>query len=748
MIAAVFPYSSELTTGDGMGETNSAPDPGRADFKLGDLARWFFVPWMTMRRCQPPRKIYLAVVLGGAIVTGALETKADSTSGPMHSDPLVVTATRIEQSEFDLPFSIDSIGRQNIHDQQPRVNLSESLVRVPGVVAQPRQNYAQDVQISIRGFGARASFGIRGIRLLADGIPATMPDGQGQAATFGLDSAQRIEVLRGPFSALYGNASGGVIQMFSAEGSTKPTVEAGLLTGSFGTTRVGVKTGGEQGSLNTLITGSRFDSDGYRDHSAVTRDTASTRLRWRTAAGTRVTLLADTLHQRDTQDPLGLTRAMLEQDPRQAGSGAESFNTRKSIGHAQVGLTLEQRPATNTTLAFTGYGGQRDVRQYLAFAGAGPTQSGGVVDLDRGFYGLGVRWTQRLSLAEQPLTLTLGADHNDMAERRRGFVNDNGVVGDLRRDEDDRVYDLDQYMQLEWHLAPRWHLSAGLRHSRVVFDSKDYYITGPSNPDDSGGAVYEKTNPMLGWLFAWRETVNFYINAGQGFETPTFAELAYRSDGSAGLNFALRPSVSRNLEAGIKAYVGSATRVNAALFRIRAKDEIVAGPAPAPGRLAFMNAPRTARDGIELSIDSHLGHDVQAYLACTYLDARFEDYVNFSGVSLSGKPIPGVPRTTLYGELRWRPIPGMLTVLEARRLSAIPVDDANTDTAAAYTVLNWRIGWEKTGRGWRVGPYLRIDNLLDKNYVGSVIVNANNGAYFEPAPRRYYTLGLQAHLEL
>lgn len=692
-------------------------------------------------------KIHQAVLLG-ALVVATFEANAENPGGPLYTDPLVVTATRIEQSEFDLPFSIDSIGRQDIQDLQPRVNLSESLVRVPGVVAQPRQNYAQDLQISIRGFGARASFGIRGIRLLADGIPVTMPDGQGQAASFDLESAQRIEVLRGPFSAIYGNASGGVIQVFSAEGSMEPIVEAGLMSGGYGTIRTSVKFGGEPGSLNTLVSGSRFDSDGYRDHSAVTRDIASARLRWHTEAGTRFTLLANTLHQRDTQDPLGLTRVMLEQDPRQAGSGAETFDTRKSIGHAQIGATLEQRLADDTTLTFTGYGGQRDVRQYLAFAGAGPTQSGGVIDLDRGFYGLGVRWMQRLHLAEKPLTLTLGADHNDMAERRRGFVNDNGVAGDLRRDEDDRVYDLDQYMQLEWKLAPRWNVSAGLRHSRVVFDSKDHYITGPSNPDDSGSAVYEKTNPMLGWLYAWRETVNFYLNAGQGFETPTFAELAYRPDGSAGLNFALRPGVSRNVEAGVKAYADPTTRVNAALFRIRTRDEIVAGPSPAPGRLAFMNAPRTARDGLELSVDSHLGHDVQAYLAFTYLDARFEDYVNFSGANLSGKPIPGIPRTTLYGELRWRLFPGMLMVLEARRHSATPVDDANTDTAAAYTVVNWRIGWEKTGRGWRVGPYLRIDNLLDKNYIGSVIVNANNGAYFEPAPRRHYTLGLQAHLEL
>jgi iron complex outermembrane receptor protein len=694
------------------------------------------------------RRIFIGVIYFGFLIAFSTHiSHAQDTTATLRSDPVVVTATRIEQSSFDLPVSIDSLDIDKIHDQQQRVNISESLVRVPGVVAQNRQNYAQDLQISSRGFGARSTFGIRGVRVLTDGIPATMPDGQGQAATIDLESARRIEVLRGPFSAIYGNASGGVIQVFSEEGSATPALEAGLFAGTYGTERASVKFGGQNSSLNYIGSLSRFESDGYREHSAVTRETGSTRLRWSADADTTVTFLVNALHQGDTQDPLGLTRVKMEEDPRQAGTGALQFNTRKSIAHLQGGLTLEQRLGSNDRFTLIGYSGQRDVTQYLAFAGSGPTQSGGIIDLDRGFTGLGIRWTHQSQLSDMPYTITMGVDYDNMYERRRGFVNNNGIAGELKRDEDDRVFDFDQYVQFEWQFAPRWRVSTGLRHNRVAFDSKDYYITDPSNPDDSGAITFEKTNPMLGVLYQWSDSVNLYANAGQGFETPTFAELAYRPDGSPGLNFSLRPSVSRSSEAGIKAFITPMARVNAALFRIRAYDEIVTGPSPAPGRNTFTNANLTTRDGFELSVDNDLGNGVNVYFAYSYIDASFADYVNFSGTNLSGKRIPGVPRTTLYGEINWRPLTGLVTALEARRVSSIAVNDDNDDAAEAYTVANWRIGLEQKGSGWRLQEFLRIDNLFDKIYIGSVIVNANGGAYFEPAPRRNYSIGLNARFE-
>src|SRR5687768_3498647 len=232
-------------------------------------------------------------------------------------DAVVVTATRAPQPSLQVPASVDRIPGEEIREGRSQVNLSESLGRVPGIVVQSRQNYAQDLQISSRGFGARSTFGVRGIRLIADGIPATMPDGQGQAATFSLGSAERIEVLRGPFSALYGNASGGVIAIETRDAPQTPTGEAALSAGSYGTWRAALGGGGQWGPLNAIADLSRFGTDGYRDHSAATRDHLNAKLRYRLSADTALTVVANSLRQPDTQDPLGLSRADFEANPRQ-----------------------------------------------------------------------------------------------------------------------------------------------------------------------------------------------------------------------------------------------------------------------------------------------------------------------------------------------------------------------------------------------------------------------------------------------
>ena len=194
-------------------------------------------------------------------------------------EPVVVTATRLPKPGFDVPAAIDSIDARVIREDNAQVNLSETLNRIPGIVVQNRQNYAQDLQISSRGFGARSTFGVRGVRLIEDGIPATMPDGQGQAASFDLGSADRIEVLRGPFASLYGNSSGGVVQIFTADGPARPTIDAMTLFGSYGLRRNSVRFGGQQGAINYSGNVAHFETDGYRDHSGALRDSANVKLR-------------------------------------------------------------------------------------------------------------------------------------------------------------------------------------------------------------------------------------------------------------------------------------------------------------------------------------------------------------------------------------------------------------------------------------------------------------------------------------
>ena len=658
------------------------------------------------------------------------------------SDPVVVTATRVGQPSLEIPAAIDRLYAEDLRTGRPQVNLSESLGRVPGIVVQNRQNYAQDLQISSRGFGARASFGVRGIRLIADGIPASMPDGQGQAATFDLGSAGRVEVLRGPFSALYGNASGGVVNVRTEDAPPATTLEGGLYAGSYGTHRAALKFGARAQGIGHGLNLSRFESDGYREHSAVRRDQLNTKLGLALNAATDLTVVGMALRQPETQDPLGLSAAQVAQDPRQVDPVALQFNTRKSIDHDQVGATLEHRLAGGDRLQATAWLGTRNVRQYLAFSGNFGLSSGGVIDLDRGFGGGALRWFAERELGGRPLRFSAGLEHERMDERRRGFVNNNGVTGALRRDEDNTVTSADAYAQGEWRFAERWSAHAGLRASRVEFESTDYFIVG-ANPDDSGTVDFSQTTPVAGILYRLDAQTSLYANYGRGFETPTFVELAYRNVGT-GLNFDLVPSRSRHLEAGYKAVRPGLGRLNAAVFDIETRDEIVVDVSSG-GRTTFRNAGRTERRGLELGAESLWAFPVELRGAYTWLDATYGR--DFDPL-VAGKQLPGVAKEQLYAEGAWRYAPwGLRVSLELLHRSRVPVNDQNSEYAASFTVLNAVAGFEQRGAKWRLTEFLRVDNLTDESYVGSVIVNENNGRYYEPAPTRSILVGVQAALE-
>jgi iron complex outermembrane recepter protein len=679
---------------------------------------------------------------------------AQSAAPEIRPHPVVViTATRVAQDGFDLPTAIDRIDADVIAEGKLQVNLSEALNRVPGIVVQNRYNYAQDLQVSLRGFGARSTFGVRGVRLIADGIPATMPDGQGQAATFSLSSADHIEVLRGPFSSLYGNSSGGVVQIFTADGPPAPTLRGDLFIGSFATRKYGLQFGGQQQDLNYLVDTSRFSTHGYRDHSAATRDQLNAKFKLPLPAG-GLTLVVNALDQPDTQDPLGLTRVQMQNDPRRNDASADRFNTRKSIRQNQIGAIYDLgRPSeSGGALQARLYAGDRAVTQYLGQEGSTPLSSGGVVDLSRDYGGAGLRWTRTVEVSARKLTVTAGFDGDRMHEHRRGFVNSDGQQAGLKRDEDDVVADADGYLQAEWQAAERLSISAGARASRVKFDSSDHYIVG-ANPDDSGRVTYTRTTPVAGVVYQPTANSRIYANYGAGFETPTFAELAYRTGGATGLNFALLPAKSNHAEAGIKAAIGSDTRINAALFRITTRDEIVTN-ASSGGRSDFRNASQTQRDGIELSAQSYLPLGFEAYLAYTHLSARFTTPYTAGTPPVtipSGARLPGVAQDVLYGELVWRSqARGFHAAIEYRATSKVYVNDANSDSAAGYGVASVRAGFAQTAGGspnaWRFSEFVRVDNLGDRRYAGSVIVAEANGRFFEPAPRRNFLAGINAQL--
>ncbi|MEO8977824.1 MAG: TonB-dependent receptor, partial [Casimicrobiaceae bacterium] len=528
------------------------------------------------------------------------------------------------------------------------VNLSETLARIPGVVANNRQNYAQDLQISSRGFGARAQFGVRGIRLYQDDIPQTMPDGQGQTGSFMLLATQHIEVLRGPFSTLYGNASGGVISVFTRSGHAPSSLTSTLGFGSYGAFSANLLAQGVAGGVGYVVATGHYQTDGYRDHSSASRDLGVGKLNFSPAPGTRVTILATMQSQPTSQDPLGLTRAQWQADPRQSDPVATAFDTRKSIGQQQVGVSVEHDFDAATVAKAVVYGGQRTIRQYLSFSGAALTSSGGVTNLGSGFGGGSLRLMHQLS---PTLSLLAGAEYEAQHQHRQGFANNNGNLGDVRRDEDDSVASAAVYAQVKWEMTPDLSLTAGLRGNDVRFDSADHYIT-PVNPDDSGNRDYRKAVPVAGLLWHVGDSVNLYASYGQGFETPTFTEFAYR-DAGPGLNLALGPATSNAYELGFKAEFARGHRLDAAVFDTETAGEIVIDAATG-GRTTYKNGGSTRRQGAEIEYTGQLGAGVRAHLALTWLSAKFVDPITTGSPPIvlpAGNRLPGVPAFTAFGEI-------------------------------------------------------------------------------------------------
>ncbi|HEX4872470.1 MAG TPA: TonB-dependent receptor [Nevskiaceae bacterium] len=698
----------------------------------------------------------LAISLPLSAQTPAPATPAEPVDGG-ELPPLLITGSREPRPGEDRPYSVGVIERETLERAGPGLSLAESLNRLPGLIANDRRNYAQDLQLSIRGFGARASFGTRGLRLYSDGIPASSPDGQGQVTHFDLASSERIEVLRGPWSALYGNASGGVLALIGrpveARGARLALDGGG---GGLRQWRLGAETPfGEQAGGRFLLSHSEVDGD--RPHSAAQRDLAEVRLEG--ARGDQRLRLTLTRLDQPAQDPLGLTREQFEADPRQTAAVATQFNTRKQAEQEQLGLNWTSRlgGAWLAEAGVTAWAGTREVTQWqsipVATQQASARHPGGVIDFDRRFHGVDAR----LGLGPERLRLVLGLNLEVQDEDRRGFENFRqeadgsttlGVTGALRREEVNQSRFLDPYAQLEWQASPTQQLSLGLRGGSLRFDSDDRFL---GNGDDSGARRFHYLHPALGWRWQFDPSRQLFASLGSASEAPTFNEIAYRADGSSGFNAALQAQDSRQAELGLRQrWAGG--RLELALFRADAEDELVVA-ANSGGRQSFANAGRSRRQGVELGLVQRAG-PLRLQAALTGLDARYRDAFLTCGpppcsapsvTVASGNRLPALPRWNAYTELSLDPAPGWAGVAAALELSArdaVLANDLNSARAPGYALLALRLERRLPLGGGDLALRLRVDNLLDRDYAGSVIVNEANQRFFEPGSPRSLLLGL------
>jgi iron complex outermembrane receptor protein len=674
-------------------------------------------------------------------------------SGEETTLPPVVVSTRLESVEaFDAPASVSVV---DIADRA-HADLAESLAQAPGVIARDRRNHAQDTQLSIRGFGARATFGVRGVRLYADGIPATMPDGQGQVSHLDLVAADRIEILRGPFSALYGNASGGVVQVFTADGAEPAQVRVQTAFGSDGERIHGARALGAIGPVGYHVAFAVAETDGWREHSASRRESANLKLRVPVGDDGTLDLVANGYRAPEAQDPLGLAHADARADPRRATLAALAFDTRKSTAQNQLGAVWRHALGGGHALRATAYAGHRTIEQFLAVpiaAQASPTSAGGVVDLAGDYGGVDLRWSWHGELASRAVEIDAGIDADRQRQHRRGFENfvdsANGIRGALRRDEINDARSVDRYAQAWWAFAPRWSALVGARASDVRFASDDRYVTA-ANPDDGGRVDYAQTTPVAGLVFAPRDDVRVHASAGRGFETPTFNELGYRADGGSGLAFDLHPARSRNFELGAKWRGTDGASLEAALFRADTADELAVAR-NVGGRSSYRNVGRARRQGVEISASIPLSTAWRVDIAATRLDATFRDAFAVctaagcttpTALVAPGTRLPGVARDQAWLRAAWRD-GGWSAAVQASAVGRVTVDDRGTEAAPGYARVDVEAACDFAFGDGTLRAFARIDNVFDRGYVGSVIVNEGNARYYEPGAARTWLAGLR-----
>jgi iron complex outermembrane receptor protein len=687
-------------------------------------------------------------------ITAAVTTLFATMAGAQTLEDVVVTASRSAQRSFDTPAAIDSVDRSVIEHGGPQVNLSESLNRVPGLTILNRQNYAQDLQVSIRGFGARSPFGIRGIRLLVDGIPATTPDGQGQGSSVSLTSTERMEVLRGPLAQMYGNSSGGVIQAFTRAAPETPEFDASVYTGSFGMTRTDWQYAGRVGSYGLVADYSTFDIDGFRANSATERKQFNGKLSFDPNDKTHVNVVFNRFDMPLAQDPLGLTQAQWLADPTQAGDFAVARGVSKTVLQNQLGATLETQVDAKRSVLVRAYTGTRENTQYQT---GSPllTSTGAWVGLDRTYYGLGLQYKAQSKIAAVPVNWLVGYDYDLSTElRQAGAAQFGDKVGVPNRNEDNQATNNDLFLQGTALLSDSWSLVAGMRHSQVDLQSDDHYL---SNGNGSGTISYAQTSPVLGVTFHAGERLNFFASYGKGFESPTLAEVAYNGAGVPAFNTSINASSSKHLEVGAKWLPTAVSRVDFSVFQIKSTDEIVVASSSG-GNSTYKNAPGTERTGWEFAGRTLLKENISLALSASQIDATYSEAFVSSSAVPAGSYIPGIPQYFMFSELLWSQasmdvsrkgrVLGSQAGLELTRAGRLYANDTNTASADGYTTLNL-----KASHAWKLGSSLltafaRVDNLTDEKYVGSVIVNQATSRFYEPAPGRNWSLGLRVSVPL
>ena len=677
-----------------------------------------------------------------------LAAQQPDTTKPYTLPPTTVSVTRAELPLTKVPLSVHSVDRAEISRAKPTWGLDEALANVPGVFVANRYNFSQDQRISIRGFGARSAFAVRGIKILVDGIPQTLPDGQGQLTNLELGEVDHIEVLRGSSSALFGNASGGVISIWTNPRAVEQVREdARFVAGQFSErsgrtwskwqTTTGVPVGGGSASLTV----SRLDYEGERDHSAADQRVLNARLRLPLAAGWSLALVTDVGDNPRADNPGALTLPELLANRDQAPTLNLQRNAGKAVTQIQSGATVRRTMANGGEAAFTLFGLGRNLKNPITTS---------YIDLDRIDYGARASVTYPAPLGSLMQRVTAGIDFQRQRDDRKNFsymASDPTKPDTLTLNQLEHVTEIGPFVQSALELSSRTTIIAGLRYDWVKFGVQDHFIAPPSNPDDSGDRLMRALSGSFGIAVNPSNRATLYANVGSSFETPTTTELANSASGTGGFNPDLKPQHAWNYEIGVRGSVGKEVGFTVAVFQADVRDALIPYELQAP-RFYYRNAGSTRHRGVEVSGDIGIVPGVRLNAVWTYADYRYRRYsftVSDTVVhTLDGRALPGIPQNWLNLTLRAQPaaLHGVWSEVQQTRSSGYFVSDTLSARAAPWWSTNVRAGWEGTAGGMRLAPFVGINNVFNHLYVSSVVINAARDRFYEPAPGRNVYVGL------
>ena len=633
--------------------------------------------------------------------------------------PVTITAARLPAPALRLPYAVGVLHHNQIQRGQMQLSLHESLVALPGVHALNPANFAQDLRLSVRGFGARSAFGIRGLRLFVDGLPESTPDGQADVDNLDPGALQSLELLRGASAGLYGNAAGGVLNLRTEEPGALPFGEVRATTGSFGFRRLQAKGSLSKGKtgLSGALAHNRIG--GYRDQSAMRQSILNLKVRLQLNASTRLSLLVNAGSSPLAQDAGGLTAGQVSADRRQARDANVRFDAGETVAQGRIGTVMEKSWTNKHELTVKGYITGRDFANRLAF------QNGAWVEFNRLFGGAAVQYTFRgPSYRSQ-----IGLETNHQRDHRYRFDNLEGEKGPLRLEQNERFHSTGLFWVQEWTPEPKWILNASTRFDQMDLQAEDLFL---ADGNQSGKRSFQRFSPMLGIVFLPSSAFSLYANLASHFEAPTLTELSSNPSNLGGFNSDVAPQTSLHGEIGLKTAGNKQAGLELAAFYIVLRDELTPYQlADFPGRVFYRNAGQSRRLGLEAFFQWTPVKGVKLSAGYTFSDFRYKDY-EANGVRYDGLRAPGIPAHQGTGSFQWTAASGFFCSLQWRALSLQYADDANTALEPGYALVNARAGYTVSGKSMDIEPFAGANNLLGAAYSGNILLNAAGSRYFEP----------------